>query len=343
MAKGQTLRERIRFEDPETGVQGWQVTSFPAHSQHFAYQQNNFAPDNHTFLIRCQRAAAREAPWDLFTATVDGLAITQLTDTDDVGAAVMAPDGTGAYFVRGGSLWRVALEDAREEEVARCDEAERPHGAQAFLSHDGAYCFARATLKDGQPAVVRFGLDGSASRVIRRGDMAINGADPAGLGINGVVEREGREVYITYDYDGGGESYFGPNDFAHSSWLFGTGKIQGCGRWGVSALLLMDRGGPPVPLVEGPYFWHSGSSYDGKWIIADTNWPNQGLWLASVEAGKARPFCRTPNSAGHPQWSHFHPCFSPDGNTVVFDADPHGVGQVFAVSVPPELRLELTS
>lgn len=341
MAKGPVQCERVRFEDPETGVMGWQLTSFPAHSAHFSYHQNNFTPDSKTLLVRSQRMAARDAPWDLYRVDADGLNLVQLTDSDDVRGAVMGPDGAWVYFTRGGSLWRVALSDQRAEEIARCDEMEGSTFIEGYLSHDGAYHFSRAALKGGEPAVVRFGLDGSAARVIRPGSAAINGVDPAGHGIAAVVVREGKEIYITYDYDGAHDEYFGPNAFAHSSWLFGTGKIQGCGRWGVHALLLMERGREPTPLVEGPYFWHSGSSYDGQWIIADTNWPNEGLWLASVEGREARRLCRTPNTAGHPQWGHGHPCFSLDGKTVVFDADPHGVGQVFAVGVPDKLKEEL--
>jgi hypothetical protein len=341
VAKGTHYRERVRFDDPATGVQGWQLTSFPTHSQHFSYAQNNFAPDSKTLLVRSQRVVHRDAPWDLFSVDIEGLELVQLTDWDDVQAAVMGPDGKAVYFTRGGALWRVALDDLREEEIARCDEMERGDSIEAYLSHDGRYEFTRALLKNGEQAVVRFSLDGSEVRIIRR-DRAINGIDPFGFGICAVVVRDGEEVYITYDYDGANEQYFGPNAFAHSSWLFGTGKIQGCGRWGVRALLIMERGGPPTPLVEGPYFWHSGSSYDGKWIVADTNWPNEGLWLASVEGRKARPLCRAPYTAGHPQWQHCHACFSPDGKTVVFDADPHGVGQVFVVAIPDKLRSELT-
>jgi len=344
LAKGQTINERVRFEDAETGVQGWQLTSFPAHSVHFGYAQNSFTPDCKTILIRSQRAAARDAPWDLFRADVDGLNLTQLTDTDDVRGAVLGPDGAAAYFARGPTLWRVWLDDCREDEVARCDGMREVTAGDAHLSHDGAYYFARGLDANGEAAVVRFALDGSDARVIRRGASAgLNCIDPGGFGVAAVVVRKGREAYVTYDYDGAGECYFGPNDFAHSSWLSGTGKIQGCARWPDRAILLMARDEEPRPLVEGHYFWHSGSSRDGKWIVADTNWPNEGLWLISVEGRRAATLCRTPNTAGHPQWGHPHPAFSPDGAFVVFDSDPHGVGRVFVVGVPDGIKEQLAS
>jgi hypothetical protein len=344
MAKGQTYsHERVRLEDPETSVGGWQLTSFPSHSMHLGYLQNSFTPDARTLLFVCQRSAARDAPWDLFRVDTDGLNLTQLTDADDARAAVLGPGGEAAYLCRGGSLWRVTLADAREEEVARCDDVEEAMGLSGYLAHDGAYYFARAQLKGGAPGVARFALDGSESRIIRRGaDAGFHGVDSTGLGIAAVVVRDGREVFVRYDYDGAGERTLGPNVFAHSSWLSGTGMIQGCALPPQRAVLLMPEGEEPKPLVEGHYFWHSGSSYDGRWIVADTNWPNEGLWLISVEARRAARLCRTPNTAGHPQWGHPHPTFSPDGRLVAFNSDPHGVGQVFVAEVPGALRAEMT-
>ena len=39
-------------------------------------------------------------------------------------------------------------------------------------------------------------------------------------------------------------------------------------------------------ICNGPYFWHSASSRDGKWIISDTNWPDQGLMLIHATSGR---------------------------------------------------------
>ncbi|HNZ39512.1 MAG TPA: oligogalacturonate lyase family protein, partial [Candidatus Latescibacteria bacterium] len=45
---------------------------------------------------------------------------------------------------------------------------------------------------------------------------------------------------------------------------------------------------------------------------------------------------------GHPQWTHPHPMFTPDGRRIVFNSDRTGIGQVYTVEIPESLRQQLS-
>ena len=91
-------------------------------------------------------------------------------------------------------------------------------------------------------------------------------------------------------------------------------------------------------LVEGPYFWHAGASFDGEWIIADTNWPDRGLQLVHVPTGRYAPLCHPNSSNGYPQWTHPHPQLSPDGKYALYGSDRTGCPQVYLAEITDEFR-----
>ena len=151
-----------------------------------------------------------------------------------------------------------------------------------------------------------------------------------------------RHDFWLMDYDGANEKFFTRNAFAHSSWLGKTGKLQGCARFPSRAVLVATCGQEhPQLLVQGPYFWHSASTLDGEWIISDTNWPDEGLQLINVSTRRFRTLCYPLSSEGHPQWTHPHPSFSPDGELVLFNSDRTGVAQIYLATIPGEMREEL--
>ncbi|MDP6124874.1 MAG: hypothetical protein QGH20_03860 [Candidatus Latescibacteria bacterium] len=57
----------------------------------------------------------------------------------------------------------------------------------------------------------------------------------------------------------------------------------------------------PTVLSEDIGCWHLGASLDGEWIVADTNWPSEGLFLFHVPSGRNAKLCSTGASGGHPQ------------------------------------------
>jgi hypothetical protein len=57
-----------------------------------------------------------------------------------------------------------------------------------------------------------------------------------------------------------------------------------------------------------------------------------------VPTGRYRPLCYPRSSQGHPQWTHPHPQFSPDGSMVLFNSDRTGICQIYLAFLPDDLR-----
>ncbi|MFE5320834.1 TolB family protein [Paenibacillus sp. NPDC056579] len=60
-----------------------------------------------------------------------------------------------------------------------------------------------------------------------------------------------------------------------------------------------------------------------------------------ISIGKTLLLCYPESSNSHPQWSHPHPSFSPDGKYVVYNSDRTGTAQMYIVRIPDQLREEL--
>ena len=169
------------------------------------------------------------------------------------------------------------------------------------------------------------------------GDLAIYGG-PAKNGDGHrikVVDLDSREEHDLPLHDQNG----------HFAWLGPKGKVYTGSIFGVNRISACDASGDEVQtIVEGtPYFWHPGCDPSGEWIVSDTNWPDDGLWLINTVTRKMKRLCSSGSSNSHPAWSHPHPCVAPGGTTVVFNSDRTGVPHIYAARVPDEMRAELRS
>ena len=118
--------------------------------------------------------------------------------------------------------------------------------------------------------------------------------------------------------------------FAHWTWIGDDFGVQGTLVPPGNAVVTrhgLDE--DPVPLTTGRYYWHSGPSLDGEWIISDTNWPQEGLYLIHVPTGSANYVCDTRSIGSHPQWTHPHPSLSPGMRYAQYNSDMTGIGQVY--------------
>ena len=122
-----------------------------------------------------------------------------------------------------------------------------------------------------------------------------------------------------------------------------TSSVQGCGKWGNNSVTLLSETDQRRVVCEGPYFWHSGASFDGEWIVSDTNWPDEGLHLIHVPTGHFRFLCRPEASQDHSQFGHPHPALSQDGRIAIFASDRTGVTQVYAAHIPDTFRDEVAT
>jgi Tol biopolymer transport system component len=60
--------------------------------------------------------------------------------------------------------------------------------------------------------------------------------------------------------------------------------------------------------------------------------------IVNIRARQYARLCLTDNTAGHPQWTHAHPAFSPDGRRAVYTSDRTGMCQVYVADVPEEFK-----
>lgn len=342
MAKGTTYNhERIEFVDARTGVRLMQVTSFPTMSMALPYFGRNFTSDSKTLIFVSQREAGRDAPWDLFRVDIDGTNLTQLTECEGAAGFVMSPGDDCAYFHRQGALWKVDINTFREEEILA------PHGVASIgagaISPDGAHYFAQVVTAHETSGIVRIRTDGSEAVLIAEGEpgsLALHSASPGGVGLLVWKRRGGKKMWVLLDIDGSEKGvYTGSYDFAHCTFLGRSERVQGCALPPDRALVHIGPGEQqPTTIAQGVYFWHSASTLDGEWIVSDTNWPDEGLQLVHVPTGRYRPLCYPRSSQGHPQWTHPHPQFSPDGRAVLFNSDRTGICQIYLAFIPDDLR-----
>jgi len=357
--------ERITMIDPTTRSKIVQITSYPSPSAHFAYDWPGVTPDNARVMFLTQRWTARDAPWDIYRCDTDGLNLFQLTERDEKAgspAAVLSLDGKTIY-----AAWReefilctIDVETGRMEDLLDI----HPYCPEGFLIAGlriggmGKRLFVSfLSYTKGGGRAIRIDLASGTVKVYEA-DMGIYGCDQASgrvlvirnfqrLGTK--MSSDGSRVYTnanpgpmtiwSVDEEGGDEKYVGTLDmFGHSTLLGRTSKVQGTGQPPHRCIWIAEAEKEPYKLVEGPYFWHAGASFDGEWILSDTNWPDMGLQLIHVPTRRFRTICHARATQGHAQFGHAHPGLSQDGRIGVFTSDRTGMTQVYLVHITDEFR-----
>jgi hypothetical protein len=366
--------ERIERIDPRTGIRVVQITSYPTPSEHLGYDWPSITPDNERVIIACQRHAGREAPWDLFRCDTDGLNLCQLTERPPEAGRVSARlslDGKIIYAAWGGEkvLRSLDVESGRCEDLFSfepyCIEGGEVYPGVDIVGETGTLFLSMKTRGFAQTRLIRVDLsDGKAKEF--GDDTMFYGYDFANdrlmlltnIRKDGVVElpggsrtmgnlRPGKQTIWSTDREGGDAKYVGTtHDYGHSTMLGRTGLIQGTGLPPERCIILQRPGGKLEKIVEGPYFWHSGGSFDGEWIVSDTNWPDVGLQLVHGPANSKNPkgsphfrtLCRTGATSGGQQGGHAHPALSHDGRVAVFRSDRTDCSQVYLALITEEFR-----
>jgi len=345
--------ERIDRVDSVTGLKVRQITSFPLPSLHMHYETPTFTPDGTRMILVTLRSLHRNAPWDLITCQSDGMNLVRLNSDAETGASncCLSVDGEHALYMEGATAYRSRLDNAEYEEIGRVDGADHHAYYRGARTPDGRWYFA-LVRRNSRLAVVRFDLKtGDATIVVEADGVNHPKANPGGSEIRyGLKYRdEGgvrqRTVYIDADtLEEINVSIPAPTpSTAHATWLGESGNWVGTLKPPGRAIVLLDREHDRIEtLAEGPYFWHCGASEDGNWVIADTNWPDEGLWLINVATKRGERLCYAGASQGHPQMTHTHPNLNNDGSMAVFTSDRTGVTQVYTVGIPDELRARLS-
>ncbi len=343
MPKGKSHAiESSEFCDPGTGVEIVQLTGNPTTSTSFYFENMQFTADSNTVVFSSRRTADRDAPSDLYRCDVDGRNLIQLTDCDDFGGmACLSLDGKKAYYPGRKELRSVDLTDYTEEVVAGFD-----YGV-GNPSVGGDYVFGRTGGPDGTSAVVRCPIDGGPPETIREGKTIGHlNASRTGNWVAWIETSEineyGAQTWYVMRADGTDNRRWAVQNWAHSSWLGLTDRMQGTLLPPGHGLnhIAPDETEPTTIVAAGPYFWHSGASLDGEWLVTDTNWPDVGLQLVHVPTGRFGTLCLSLSANGsHP--THPHPSFSPDGRKVLYNSTRTGICQIYVAHVSDDLIEEV--
>jgi oligogalacturonide lyase len=355
VARGDSFAaERIDRIDEVTRINVRQVTSWPTQSLHLHYETPTFTPDSERMLVLTRRTVHRKSPWDIITMRSNGDEPTILNDDENglgAGSTTMTVDGEYALYMDGGTCHRTRLVDASDEEIGHVDGGGPYSYDFGARTADGGYYFAMVP-RNGRLSWVRWNLRTGEHDIIVEADLLNHPmADPGSNGI-GVGARhlrpDGDYDFQAIEIDGSTlepkprRFPMGPHGAAHAFWLGNTGKWQSTQLPPGRAVQIMEPDAEEVEIIaEGPYFWHCGSSLDGKWIVADSNWPDEGLWLINVATKKRERLCYAGASQGNPQWTHLHANLNDDGTMAVFDSDRTGIPQVYVMEIPEEMRVRL--
>lgn len=347
--------ERRFFKDAATGAEITQLTSFPCINIKLYFHVNAFTADSGTLVFQAFSRPGRDSGVDIYKVNVDGTDLTQLTDAPEAGSPVVSPDGKWLYYVCHGELRRVSMADCREEPIGYIEGIRPSTGLtantagttiNASMSPDGRVYYTDATLKNGMRAILRYTTDGKEADIIYTSDdITHTQCEPSEAKVIAFQHRpdgKHRNIWLI-DSDGTNPRPLDlPYGNGHWMWLGNTKRILTNlekERHGIAVRGEADRDTEIV--ASGEHFWHAASSRDGEWIVSDTSWPDHGLQLIHVKSGRYATLCLPQSSCSHPQWSHPHPSFSPDGRYVVYNSDVSGTAQMYLVQVPEQLKQSL--
>ena len=355
--------ERVQRIDPRNGIKVIQLTSYPLPAGHCQYDWPSITPDNQRVVVYCQRWTQRDAPWDFFRVDTDGLKLYQLTEHGDRHETeggyygrphgILTLDGEYLYVIWGRTLHRIEVETGKDELIVDFSSL-APEGDVATPHLHAATNRMFISVTDDKAPVVSVdlgtgdctsldldnrvvGLFQESGRLLVQTGTSDWTTEVNDKGVRCVVNR-GDTSRGTVDQDGRNPRDFCPWIFAHATVLGNTEVYQGCGKITDRCIWVAEEGKEPYKLVEGPYFWHSGASYDGEWIAADTNWPDNGIQLIHVPTGHFRRLCSAGATQAHYEFGHPHPHVSQDGRVVVFRSDRAGLPQIYAAHVTDEFR-----
>ena len=340
MAKGSKYGpERAIMRDPRSGLRVIRLTHCASISSNLYFEMCSFTNDAAFVVFISQRGAARDAPWDLFRARTDGLELLQLTDCDDLSGIVMSPKTGSAFYLSRGELRRLDVLSLKDEAIADLGGLSPAYPfSLASIDADERTYFAAGVRADGAGVLFKVGAASGKLEVLFEGGLQNHiHVDPAGRTVYFGDNREDGATEYLIEADGRNLRRYPFLRFAHKTWFGKTGRMQGCLLPpGHGIVTIGEADTAPTVITEGRYYWHSSASPDAQWIIADTNWPREGLYLIQVATRTVTYVCDPQSSCSHPQWTHPHPSLSPGMRYVLFNSDLTGIGQVHLVELTDE-------
>lgn len=358
--------ESESYVDPNTGARVRRLATLPgAQDHHLYFTTDGWYDDGRRLLVRCRRDGRR----NLFSVDLETDRMTQLTDLPEQvygSTRVNETDGE-VYFTHGDAAAALDLETLAVREVARAPRAYREE--YRFAVDDVLADDERLLVK----ATESTGVDGFEETRASHPHCAIftvrvDGSEEPTLvheedsWISHVNASPTRPDLFTYCHEGpwdhvdnrmhvcdlgDGETYRlraidDDEAVGHEFWL-ADGEHVGYHGWrgpretgerffGTVRYDDADRRETPIPVRET----HCHANRRDRFVCdGDTSLQHVLLYDYDDERGEYRGPRKLATHAWDEESPHPHSRFSPDGGTVVFNADPAGDADVFLVEVPP--------
>lgn len=356
------------FADESTGARIHQLTSHPSINHLTYFLQSSITPDLKTILFTSYRTGAAQ----LFEAGLEDGVIRQLTGGAPIHpySPALHPDGGRVFFVRGGSIWTLDRTSLAEACILNLEGAQL---GECTLGDGGRWVTA-AVKQGSQCGLVTLRADGAGRTFIPFPRTVIHpqfhpldaewlefAADPAPRMYR--VRRDGTGMECLYEQSQ-------DEWITHETFLGATGDLVFV-RW-PKALYRLNWATREIDPLTGYKVWHISPNRAGTRILCDTNQPDQGIFEIDAASGARRLVCRPRSSNGGtqwakdrfataedfaaawkddakgalswlevpvdtvygPQWTHPHPCYSPDEKLVTFTSDRGGQPQVYVAELP---------
>ncbi len=341
MAKGTNYSsERAIFTDPQSGLRITRLTHSACIGSNLYFEMCSFTEDDSHVVLISQRGAGRDVPWDLFRVQTDGMELVQITERDDLSGIVFCPRLGSVLYQSSEELIKLDILSLDEKVVAEVpgERLGTVGYSLATIDLSGSAYFGIRTDPEGGESIFKADVGTGNMNVLHHSDRHNHlHVDPAGKTLQFNSFKDGQWKAHLIDADGRNLRPSCFDQFAHRTWFGSTGKMQGTLLPPGKALALCGEADlEPTILAEDRYYWHSAPSSDAQWIVSDTNWPQEGLYLLHVPTGRVSYVCDPRASCSHPQWTHPHPSLSPGMRHVLFNSDLTGIGQVYLAELTDE-------
>lgn len=368
--KGRWLPAESRtFADTATGRAVRQVTTHPAVHHHPFYYLPAY-DDAMQWLVFVSHRGGKPAIFAEERATGR---LVQFTDRDDLNEWSVHPahGGRWVYFTAGCAGWRVSTEAGFREErlVDFGDVPMIPPGmvgdamGTTSLSRDDRWWIVPVRVGSGARLHAVDTVSGDMSVVCEHesiGHPEVHPDDATWIRFAGrftdrihVVRRDGSGHRLAYVRDAALREWVVHETWMPRSAVGGRNEIVAV-TWPHGMIGIDVESGAVRRVTDFPA-WHPMVRRDGRSCVADTTFPDRGLFTfdpAPRALAAVAPLVesRSSNAGDHwntdhcpyddgpvrvhaPQHTHPHPSFSPDGSRVVFTSDRTGVAQLYEVVI----------
>lgn len=363
----ESLRPQIL---PESGVKVTQLTSAALIHTNIYPEAPVFTPDSRYFIYN--RFQSLDGPNSFWLCDIQTHQLRRLTEEESVSSPVVAPSGEWIAYLdvrtpTEFALKRLGLDTFTAETVVVLNGFRRPYPL-ATISPNGRWYVTGVWLPDGEFGILRVDLEAGVYKVIHQDPEILNPhmqfepgegqdilvqynrggfLDEVG-NIVRLVGEQGATFYVI-DFEGQnvrrlsiGKPYTTPVQ-GHQCWLGTSGRMLSTlsGDFEGGNLVTIGVGEEkPTVVAGGVDFCHPNASRDGRWFVSDVR-PKGEIMVGSVKTGRYRLLCQSGSSFGRPQYTHPHPCFSPNNRYVLYNSDRTGLPQIYMVEIPEGFLEEL--